>query len=98
MDNSIIIDVLETFALALYAFPAIILGTWLATKSWTLYSIAIAGFAWIAFVISGPVYELWLNPEIGMALKVVAWTIPPIFFIVLNVGAIASVQAIRRGR
>ena len=91
MDNSIIVEIAENFAACLLAFPVVMLGMWLATKRWPFYSIAVVGLVWMTYVISGPVSELWVNPEVATSVKVMAWTIPSIFFTVLNVGAIFTI-------
>ena len=98
VDNSIIVEMVENFTLAACALPVILLGMWLSTKSWAFYILVLAGSAWMACVVSGPVYNLWLNPEIGTAMKVMAWTIPPIFFVVLNIGTIVSIRGMRIDR
>jgi len=98
MDNSVIVEIVENFTMAMLAIPVVLLGMWLATKRWPFYSIAVVGFVWMAYVISGAVGELCANPEVSTSVRVAAWTIPPIFFTVLNVGAIATIQGTRRGR
>ena len=95
MDNSIVVEAFETLARALCAFPVVILGMWLSTKSWYFYSLVVAGFAWMAFVILGPVYDLWINPEVAMSVKVMAWFTLPIFFTVLNIGTVVFVKTAR---
>lgn len=92
MGNDILTDIAVTFAAAMYAFPVIILGMWLSTKSWCFYFLAVAGFAWMAFVISGSVYDIWLNPDVSTSVKIASWSIPPIFFVVLNIGTVVSIR------
>ena len=72
MDNSIIVGIAENFTMVLLALPVLILGVWLSTKNWVFYSIVVAGVAWITFIISGTVCELWINPEVATSVKVTA--------------------------
>ena len=96
-DNSIIVEIVGNFTLALPALPVILLGMWLSTKNWSFYSIVVMGIAWIVFVVSGMVYNLCTTPEVATCVKIIAWTIPSVFFIVLNIGSIFTVQSMRRG-
>lgn len=96
MDNSILVGMVETFALALCALPVVFLGMWLSTKNWAFYTLVLGGYAWIAYVVSMPIYDLWVNPEIGTLVKIVAWSLPPALFIVLNVGTFASIKSLKR--
>ena len=95
MTDSILAEMANTFILAAYALPVLCLGMWLSTKSWAFYFLVLVGSAWMAFVVSGPVYNLWVNPEIGTTVKIMAWTIPPIFFVVLNIGVIVNIKVMR---
>ena len=96
MDNSIMVEVAEKFAMCLYALPVVMLGMWLSTKRWLFYPVAVVGFVWMAYVIFGCATEVLANPEVATSVKVMTWSIPPVFFVVLNVGAIASIQGMRR--
>lgn len=87
--------IIVNFTTAMWVLPVIFLGMWLCTRSWAFYLIVLMGIAWMAFVVSGPVQDLWLNPGIATHIKVMSWTIPPIFFIVLNIGTIFFIQNMR---
>ena len=96
-EYGLLVGTVESFITALYSFPLIILGMWLSTKSWCFYFLVAIGFAWVAFVISGMVYEIWLNPEVSTTIKVMSWSILPIFFTVANTGAILTIRNARVG-
>ena len=96
MDNSIITSFIEVVVACLLAFPLIMLGMWLSSKRWFFYPIVVVGFAWMTWIIFGLVGELCMRPGVTVFVEVTAWTIPPIFFVVLNVGAVCAIQGARR--
>lgn len=91
-----LLEIAKTLSWCLLAIPVMALGMWLSTKNWLFYSIVVAATAWIAIVISQPVHGIWMNPEITTTVKIMAWSLLPIFFVVLNIGAIFQIKAIRR--
>jgi len=95
MDNSIIAGMVTNFAIAIWALPILLLGLWLSIKSWAWYPLVVIGLAWMTLIISGGVYSIVADPDIATLLKVMLWSIPPIFFIGVNLGLFMSIQAIR---
>ena len=96
MSDDFIVEVVSNLSVCMVALPVVILGIWLSTKRWLFYPIAVVGFIWMTYVVSGLVSELWVTSGVSTFIKITAWTIPPIFFVGQNIGAMFFIQSMRR--